>query len=270
MTQDLSKTLDPAGKDVTEIIIEEHRLVDALGDRFKTETNMKEKQGQRTHSARTTTAHSHTRTLHPSDPSSHPLSSASHPCVPPSFPRSLSVPQALRTTSSSCCLSTQWPRRLRCTRGCARTWPTATKRWSTPSTSTRRSRRTSTPLDQMTVDQPGYDAQLMKALQDTLHHVQEEEGELLPEIKAKSSPEELEQMRTEFLRAHAMAPSRPHPSAPTNPPANKIAAAATHAHRCGEGRGQVLEVSQVSGRGGRWTAVVEGWTVWLTVGCLVG
>ena len=45
MTQDLSKTLNPEGKDVTEIILEEHRLVDALGERFQTETNAKEKQG---------------------------------------------------------------------------------------------------------------------------------------------------------------------------------------------------------------------------------
>ena len=47
MTQDLSKTLNPEGKDVVEIIIEEHRLVDALGDRYMSEKNMKEKQGQR-------------------------------------------------------------------------------------------------------------------------------------------------------------------------------------------------------------------------------
>ena len=82
-------------------------------------------------------------------------------------------------------------------------------------------------LDQMTLDQPGYASQLMKALKDTQHHVKEEESDLLPQIKRQASPQEMEQLRTEFLRAKMMAPSRPHPSAPTNPPANKIVGAAT-------------------------------------------
>ena len=60
MTQDLSKTLNPEGKDITEIIIEEHRLVDALAERYFTETDPKEKQGI-AHNIIKVKAHSHTR-----------------------------------------------------------------------------------------------------------------------------------------------------------------------------------------------------------------
>ena len=82
-------------------------------------------------------------------------------------------------------------------------------------------------LDQMSLGDAGYDETLHKCIKDTAHHVKEEEGELLPTLKAKCSAEEFEQMRTEFLRAKMIAPSRPHPSAPTDAPQNKIVNAAT-------------------------------------------
>ena len=45
MTQDLSKTLNPEGKDVVQIIEEEHRLVESLAERYNVETDPKQKQG---------------------------------------------------------------------------------------------------------------------------------------------------------------------------------------------------------------------------------
>ena len=44
MTQDLSKQLDPTGKDVFQIIIEEHRAVDLLGEKYKQSQDVHEKQ----------------------------------------------------------------------------------------------------------------------------------------------------------------------------------------------------------------------------------
>jgi len=178
MTQDLSKTLNPEGKDVTEIILEEHRLVDALGDKYKTETNQKEKQG---------IAHNIIKLL-----SIHAVceEAALYPWMRKNLPNGNQlVEHAIKEHQEI--------------------------------------KEDLYKLDQMTIDQPGYDAQLMKALKDTQHHVKEEESDLLPSIKKHSSKAELDQMRSDFLSAKTMAPSRPHPSAPTNPPANKIVAAAT-------------------------------------------
>lgn len=45
MTQDLSQTLNPEGKNIIEIIMEEHKLVDSLGARYQSETNQKQRQG---------------------------------------------------------------------------------------------------------------------------------------------------------------------------------------------------------------------------------
>ena len=44
MTQDLSKQMDPTGKDVFAIIIEEHRMVDMLGEKYKQSGDNNEKQ----------------------------------------------------------------------------------------------------------------------------------------------------------------------------------------------------------------------------------
>jgi len=178
MTQDLSKTLNPEGKDVVEIILEEHRLVDALGDKYKTETNIKEKQG---------IAHNIIKLL-----SIHAVceEAALYPWMRKNLPNGNQlVEHAIKEHQEI--------------------------------------KEDLYKLDQMTIDQPGYDAQLMKALKDTQHHVKEEESDLLPSIKKRSSQAELEQMRSDFISAKTMAPSRPHPSAPSNPPANKIVAAAT-------------------------------------------
>ena len=44
MTPDLSKQLDPTGKDVFTIIVEEHRMVDMLGEKYKQSQDQHEKQ----------------------------------------------------------------------------------------------------------------------------------------------------------------------------------------------------------------------------------
>ena len=44
MTPDMSKQLDPSGKDVFTIIVEEHRMVDMLGQKYKESQDHNEKQ----------------------------------------------------------------------------------------------------------------------------------------------------------------------------------------------------------------------------------
>ena len=54
------------------------------------------------------------------------------------------------------------------------------------------------------------------------HHVEEEENDLLPKLRSAVSEQELRELGDRVLRAKEVAPTRPHPSAPKQPPANLI------------------------------------------------
>ncbi|GAA3204059.1 hemerythrin domain-containing protein [Nonomuraea helvata] len=56
------------------------------------------------------------------------------------------------------------------------------------------------------------------------HHLQEEEGDLFPKLRAACPPEQLVELGEKVQRAKKLAPTRPHPSAPDTPPANKLLA----------------------------------------------
>jgi len=178
LTEDLSKLLKADGKDVVEMIMEEHRLVEALGDRYVLETNQKEKQG---------IAHNIIKLL-----SIHAVceEAALYPWMKKHLHNGESVvAHALREHQDI--------------------------------------KNDLYALDQMKLGDAGYDAKVMKALKDTKHHVIQGESELLPAFRRQASKTDLDEIRNSFLNAKMMAPSRPHPSAPTEPPQNKIAAAAT-------------------------------------------
>jgi len=178
MTEDMSKKLNPEGKDVIEIIMEEHQLVDALGERYHTETNPKEKQG---------IAHNIIKLL-----SIHAAceEAALYPWMKKHFPNGEQlVAHAIHEHQNI--------------------------------------KNDLYTLDQMKLGDAGYDSKLQKAMKDTKHHVQEEESDLLPTLRRRASKAELDEIRNSFLSAKTIAPSRPHPSAPTEPPQNKIVGAAT-------------------------------------------
>lgn len=59
------------------------------------------------------------------------------------------------------------------------------------------------------------------------HHIREEEGDVLPRLAAACSAEELRELGRKVERAKKVAPTRPHPSAPDTPPANKLLAPGT-------------------------------------------
>jgi len=93
-------------------------------------------------------------------------------------------------------------------------------------------------LDNMLVGQSHFDERLTKALNETLQHVQEEETDLLPALRGVMDQNELQRLTEEYVAAHQMAPSRPHPEAPNQPPENRHANAVAHAEDAGRDAGR--------------------------------
>ena len=78
-------------------------------------------------------------------------------------------------------------------------------------------------LESMDATDERFDAKI-KVLRDTvMHHVEEEEGELFPKVRDALSVTQLNELGTALERAKKTAPTRPHPRAPDEPPANFIA-----------------------------------------------
>jgi hemerythrin superfamily protein len=69
-----------------------------------------------------------------------------------------------------------------------------------------------------------YDELVRALIKDIRHHVEEEENDLLPKLRDACPSEQLQELSEKFQRAKAIAPTRPHPMAPDQPPANKILA----------------------------------------------
>ncbi|WP_199043952.1 hemerythrin domain-containing protein [Glycomyces salinus] len=69
---------------------------------------------------------------------------------------------------------------------------------------------------------PDFEKHLTELISEIRHHVQEEETRLLPRLRAACSTDELEELGSRVLKSKAAAPTRPHPSAPDRPPANRV------------------------------------------------
>ncbi|MET7790077.1 hemerythrin domain-containing protein [Streptomyces sp. NPDC005248] len=96
-------------------------------------------------------------------------------------------------------------------------------------------------LERMRVDDAQFHPTLAKLMEDVSAHVRDEEGQLFPRLRQACTSEALDDLGDKVRRAKAMAPTRPHPSAPDTPPANKVLA---------PGVGMVDRVRDfVSGRG---------------------
>jgi hemerythrin superfamily protein len=67
-----------------------------------------------------------------------------------------------------------------------------------------------------------FDTLVNQLIGDIRHHIEDEETDLLPKLRAACDDAELRDLGVKFARAKKMAPTRPHPSAPDKPPANKI------------------------------------------------
>ncbi|MGH2686890.1 MAG: hemerythrin domain-containing protein, partial [Actinomycetota bacterium] len=75
-------------------------------------------------------------------------------------------------------------------------------------------------LDGMDPSDPGFDPKVRSLIGDVRHHVEEEEEEMFPKLAAAVSAERLEEMGGALESAKALAPTRPHPRAPSTPPGN--------------------------------------------------
>jgi hemerythrin superfamily protein len=77
-------------------------------------------------------------------------------------------------------------------------------------------------IEKAGADDSRYDELVRQLIGDIRHHIEDEEEDLLPKLREACSEEQLRLLSEKFQRGKALAPTRPHPSAPDHPPANKI------------------------------------------------
>lgn len=84
-------------------------------------------------------------------------------------------------------------------------------------------------LERMKPEDSGYDAKVQTLIGDVKHHVQEEEGQLFPNVRSAFNPQQLDEIGRELEEAKRTAPTHPHPMAPAEGPAAQVAARAAGA-----------------------------------------
>jgi hemerythrin superfamily protein len=77
-------------------------------------------------------------------------------------------------------------------------------------------------LESLNPGDPTFDQQLSVLMREVREHVAEEEGQMFPHMRTIFTQEELLEMGARVERVKKMAPTRPHPSAPDQPPGDKI------------------------------------------------
>jgi hemerythrin superfamily protein len=93
------------------------------------------------------------------------------------------------------------------------------------------------------------DAKVRVLIANVRHHVEEEERDLLPAMARAYTQEELLELGTSLERARRIAPTRPHPSAPDEPPGAMFAGLASGAiDRSRDGILQLVEMAVDVGR----------------------
>ena len=68
-----------------------------------------------------------------------------------------------------------------------------------------------------------FTAKMTVLMESVRHHVEEEEGEMFPEVRKALGRKRLGKIGDQMESLKAIAPTRPHPKAPDEPPANLIA-----------------------------------------------
>jgi hemerythrin superfamily protein len=81
-------------------------------------------------------------------------------------------------------------------------------------------------LDGMTPDDERFDAKFTVLAENVRHHVKEEEGELFPKLREEFTKGQLDELGQALAAAKEVAPTKPHPRAPDEPPGDVIAMAA--------------------------------------------
>jgi hemerythrin superfamily protein len=78
-------------------------------------------------------------------------------------------------------------------------------------------------IDKMTSADERFDAKVAVLGELVSHHLEEEEQDLFPKVREALPEERRRQLGAAMVRAHGIAPSRPHPLTPDEPPANLVA-----------------------------------------------
>ncbi|MET7380674.1 hemerythrin domain-containing protein [Streptomyces sp. NPDC005526] len=84
--------------------------------------------------------------------------------------------------------------------------------------------RTMKELEGCSADDPRFDEYMGRLMREIREHVTDEEQNLFPRLREAAAPEDLEKLAEKVRSAKKTAPTRPHPSAPQTPPANKLLA----------------------------------------------
>ncbi len=77
-------------------------------------------------------------------------------------------------------------------------------------------------LDGLPSDTPRYDMKVHVLKENMLHHLEEEEEDLFPDVREALSEERLREIGAGMVEVWEVAPLRPHPSSPQSPPANVL------------------------------------------------
>ncbi len=81
-------------------------------------------------------------------------------------------------------------------------------------------------LETMPATAERFDAKVTVLIENVRHHVKEEEGELFPALRKALGRKRLQELGEAMERAKAVAPTRPHPAAPDEPPGVLVAGTA--------------------------------------------
>ncbi|MGN9811018.1 hemerythrin domain-containing protein [Micromonospora sp. BQ11] len=87
--------------------------------------------------------------------------------------------------------------------------------------------RTMKDLESLDPSDARFDELLAHLTSTIRHHVQDEESDLFPRLRAAVAREEMVELAGKVQAAKKSAPTRPHPAAPDRPPANKMLAPGT-------------------------------------------
>jgi hemerythrin superfamily protein len=78
-------------------------------------------------------------------------------------------------------------------------------------------------LQKMTPEDERYDAKVKVLMESVRHHVEEEQDELFPKVRRLLGQKVLQELGARMEKAKKLAPTRPHPRAPDQPPGNMVA-----------------------------------------------
>ncbi|MEW2418471.1 hemerythrin domain-containing protein [Streptomyces sp. NPDC046866] len=79
-------------------------------------------------------------------------------------------------------------------------------------------------LEKMSSDDAEMTPLLQQLMQEVTAHIEDEETNLFPMLRRACTPQQLDDLGDKIRRAKAMAPTRPHPAAPSSPTASKLLA----------------------------------------------